>query len=94
MNIKEIGNNIKEFFSKKVSDFKSLSTVKKLVLIIAVITLVLSLIFGIKYIINRLRHLFYVYKESKEPSKRKKRDTNIIPCPCRYKDQEKVKGPR
>jgi len=49
MNIKEIGNNIKEFISKKVSDFKSLSTVKKLVLIIAVITLVLSLIFGIKY---------------------------------------------
>lgn len=49
MNIKEIGNNIKEFISNKISDFKNLSTVKKLVLIIAIITLVLSLIFGIKY---------------------------------------------
>ena len=49
MNIKEIRNNIKEFISNKISDFKNLSTVKKLVLIIAIITLVLSLIFGIKY---------------------------------------------
>lgn len=50
MNIKEIINKIKEFLSKKISDFKSLSTTKKLAIIIAVITLILSLIFGIKYI--------------------------------------------
>lgn len=49
MNIKEIINKIKEFLSKRLSDFKSLSTVKKLAIIIAVITLILSLIFGIKY---------------------------------------------
>lgn len=49
MNIKEVINKIKEFISKKISNFKDLSTVKKLALIIAVITLILALIFGVKY---------------------------------------------
>ena len=59
MNIKEIISKIKEFTNKKLSDFKNLSKSKRLAIIIAIIAIILSLIFGIKYMSdNKYKVLF------------------------------------
>ena len=52
MNIKDILNKVKEFIFDKVDKFKSLSNAKKLSIIIVIIAVVLSIIFGMKYISN------------------------------------------
>lgn len=50
MNVKDIVSKVKEFIGNKVSDFKELSLTKKLILVIVVVTVVLSIVFGIKYV--------------------------------------------
>ena len=52
MNVKDIINKIKEFISKKILDFKALSKTKKLVLVIASVAVILSIVFGVKYMNN------------------------------------------
>ena len=59
MNIKEIIIKIKEFTNKKLSDFKNLSKSKRLAIIIVIIAIILSFIFGIKYMNdNKYKVLF------------------------------------
>ena len=52
MNVKDIINKIKEFISKKILDFKALSKTKKLALVIASVAVILSIVFGVKYMNN------------------------------------------
>ena len=52
MNVKDILNKVKEFLLDKVNKFKSLSTAKKLSLIIVVIAVILAIVFGMKYMNN------------------------------------------
>lgn len=61
MNVKDIINKIKEFISKKILDFKALSKTKKLVLVIASVAVILSIVFGVKYMNNnKYKVLFQV----------------------------------
>ena len=53
MNVKDIINKIKEFISKKILDFKALSKTKKLALVIASVAVILSIVFGVKYMNNK-----------------------------------------
>ena len=68
MNVKEILNKVKEFISNKITDFKNLSTVKKLVLIIAVITIVLSIVFGVRYMKDSKYQVLFSGLDSKDAS--------------------------
>ena len=52
MNVKDILNKVKEFLLDKVNKFKSLSSAKKLSLIIVVIAVILAIVFGMKYMNN------------------------------------------
>lgn len=52
MNIKDILNKVKDFMLDKVNKFKNLSNAKKLSLIIAVVTVIIAIVFGMKYINN------------------------------------------
>ena len=59
MNVKDIINKIKEFISKKILDFKALSKTKKLALVIASVAVILSIVFGVKYMnSNKYKVLF------------------------------------
>ncbi len=49
MNVKEIMQNIKDFMGTKKEQFNGLKKGKKIAIIIGIITIILAIIFGIKY---------------------------------------------